>query len=114
MSLPASFVRKSIKDSKGGWTKANSKPRNSGGLLHHDRKTFHKKMLDLFLFSRLGFEPDEQCYFDHDVPPTCTMTIPYAQRQQKKARLTVNHCLALAFHMGLPVKYAVAPKTNAV
>src|SRR6266403_668472 len=70
MGLPASLIREGVKDSKGGWPKTNSKPRSSGGLLHHDRKSPHKKALDIFLFSWLGFKPDEQCYFDHDVPPT--------------------------------------------
>src|SRR5262245_56465791 len=87
MRLPASLVREGVKDSKGGWPKTNSKPRSRGGLLHHNRKTLHKKALDIFLFSWLGFEPDEQRYFDHDVPPTCATTIRYAQRQPKKAQL---------------------------
>src|SRR5215475_10360727 len=101
MSLPAGFIRKGIKDSKSESTKTNSKPRGRGGFLHHDRKTFHKKLLDLFLFSWLGFEPDEQCYFDHDMSPVCALTYRTPNGNQRKP----NHCLALAFHMDLPVKY---------
>src|SRR5215510_8712719 len=67
MSLTSSLIREGIKYSKGGWTKTNSKPRSSGWFLHRQRKTLHKKTLDLFLLSGLGFEPDEQCYFDHDI-----------------------------------------------
>src|SRR5215471_3537933 len=96
MSLTASLIREGIKYSKGGWTKTNSKPRSSGWLLHNQRKTLHKEALDLFLFSWLGFEPDEQCYFDQDILHLC-LTITYGQRQPKKAHREVNWCFALPF-----------------
>src|SRR4029434_3757967 len=88
MSLPASLIREGVKDSTGGCAKTNSEPHSSGGLLHYDWKTFHKKALDILLFSWFGFEPDEKCYLNHNMPPTCATTILYNQRPPPTAANT--------------------------
>src|SRR4030095_2617779 len=80
MSLPASLIREGVKDSKGGWPKTNSEPHSTGGVLPYDWEDFHKKALDIPLFSWFGFEPDEKCYLNHNVPPTCATTILYNHR----------------------------------
>jgi hypothetical protein len=71
MRLATGLIWKGIKYPKGGWSKAEAKPGEGGGLIHDEGKTAHKKVCDLFLFFWLCFKTDEQGYFHHDLPPVC-------------------------------------------
>ncbi|MCY1456666.1 hypothetical protein D9M71_739020 [compost metagenome] len=74
MSLPACFIRESVKDAKGGRPQADGEPSRSGRLILHYWKATQEKALYLFLFPGFGFQTNEQRYLDHYVPPVVTPT----------------------------------------
>jgi hypothetical protein len=69
MRLPTRVIRESIKDFIRGRPKANPKTSGRGGLFHDQGKTTLKEAFDLLLSSRLRFEANEQCDFDHEMLP---------------------------------------------
>jgi hypothetical protein len=69
MALAAGLVSESIENTECRRSQAEREPHRGGRLLVGERQRSDQKFLDGGLFSRLGFEADQQCDFDHGCSP---------------------------------------------